>query len=100
MLNTATGRLRWANGALVGPGKDFSKFYSKFACARSVRKLPRNLPMCAAQHAENPSWVQGGSPAGSEGSGIGEDHFKPFLIIVTEPNRTALFWSMMLNSIY
>ena len=56
--------------------------------------------MCAAQHAENPSWVQGGSPAGSEGSGIGEDHFKPFLIIVTEPNRTALFWSMMLNSIY
>ena len=29
-----------------GLGKDFSKSVSKFACARSAQKFPRNLPVC------------------------------------------------------
>ena len=34
-----------------GPAQDFSKFDSKFACARSARKFPRNMPVCMVQFA-------------------------------------------------
>jgi hypothetical protein len=32
-------------GPQIGPDLYFSKFDSKFACARSARKFPRNLPV-------------------------------------------------------
>ena len=44
--------------------------------ARAACENFREICLCAQQHAENPSWVQGGSPAGSgaepqPGSGAG-----------------------------
>ena len=66
----------------LGLAKDFSKFDSKFACARSAQKFPRNLPVfiilfkvftCMDQFAPLPThylWPEQSSPLQSLNYGL------------------------------